>query len=146
MIQHIILSSVSVVVVPCIFHFHVTYDCFWKLHTNIWTDIYHEFNLFFLVGYWEFSCVLIRIGNYTCTLRHSSLICWKGIWTDRAGITCGCFRFSYCYGLESPWGIYLCALSFFFSAHGSFLLSMFIISTFCVREIPSNSLWFSLIC
>lgn len=54
---------------------------------------------------WWFYCILFRIGDYTSTSRCSSLIRWKGIWADRAGITFGCFWIGCYYGSKSPWGI-----------------------------------------
>ena len=60
---------------------------------------------------WGFHCICIGISDHSSSPRHSSLICWKGIWTDRAGITFGSLWFSCSYGSKSSWGIDSCFYS-----------------------------------
>ncbi|CAL5442747.1 unnamed protein product [Camellia sinensis] len=53
-------------------------------------------------GHWELGCIFIGIGYYAGHPWYISIICWKGVWTDRAGTTCGCFWFGRNYGSKPP--------------------------------------------
>ncbi|KAL7229933.1 hypothetical protein ACSBR2_008475 [Camellia fascicularis] len=54
------------------------------------------------IGHWELGCIFIRIGHYAGNPWYISIICWKGVWTDRAGTACGCFWFGHNYGSKPP--------------------------------------------
>ncbi|KAL7176310.1 hypothetical protein ACSBR2_029787 [Camellia fascicularis] len=55
-------------------------------------------------SHWELGCIFIGIGHYTGNPWYISIICWKGVWTNRVGTTCGCFWFGRNYGSKPPRG------------------------------------------